>query len=207
MRCGSVSGTLSELSQQKEGLQCQQSHGPTASIWKSQSFPTRGGTQAFSTARKNPLALDATAAAASIDNLNQLLADTLTLRDLYKKHHWQASGPSFYVMHLLFDKHFEEQSKLVDLLAERVQTLGGVTIAMAPDVAEATLIPRAPKDREDTATQIARLLQAHEVILLEARAMARDSAGRGDLGTNDIIVSDVIRTNELQVWFLAEHLQ
>ena len=145
--------------------------------------------------------------AASIDNLNQLLADTLTLRDLYKKHHWQASGPSFYVMHLLYDKHFEEQSKLVDLLAERVQTLGGVTIAMAPDVAEATLIPRAPKDREDIATQIARLLQAHEVILLEARAMARDSAGSGDLGTNDIIVSDVIRTNELQVWFLAEHLQ
>jgi starvation-inducible DNA-binding protein len=168
---------------------------------------TRGATQAFSTARKNPLALDATAAAASIDNLNQLLADTLTLRDLYKKHHWQASGPSFYVMHLLFDKHSEEQSKLVDLLAERVQTLGGVSIAMAPDVAEATLIPRAPKDREDTATQIARLLQAHEVILLEARAMARNSSVSGDLGTNDIIVSDVIRTNELQVWFLAEHLQ
>jgi starvation-inducible DNA-binding protein len=168
---------------------------------------TRGATQAFSTARKNPLALDATAAAASIDNLNQLLADTLTLRDLYKKHHWQVSGPSFYVMHLLFDKHFEEQSKLVDLLAERVQTLGGVSIAMAPDVAEATLIPRAPKDREDTATQIARLLQAHEVILLEARAMARDSSASGDLGTNDIIVSNVIRTNELQVWFLAEHLQ
>jgi len=168
---------------------------------------TRGETQAFSTARKNPLALDATTAAARIDYLNQLLADTLTLRDLYKKHHWQASGPSFYVMHLLFDKHFEEQSKLVDLLAERVQTLGGVTIAMAPDVAEATLIPRAPKDREDVASQIARLLQAHEIILLESRAMARDSAAKGDLGTNDIIVSDVIRTNELQVWFLAEHLQ
>ena len=96
---------------------------------------------------------------------------------------------------------------LVDLLAERVQTLGGITIAMAPDVAEATLIPRAPKGREDTETQILRLLQAHEIILLEARAMARDSAANGDLGTNDIIVSDVIRTNELQVWFLAEQVQ
>jgi starvation-inducible DNA-binding protein len=167
----------------------------------------RGETQDFSLARRNPLALDASTAAASIDNVNQLLADTLTLRDLYKKHHWQASGPTFYIIHLLFDKHFQEQSKLVDLLAERVQTLGGVSIAMAPDVAEATLIPRAPKGREDTATQISRLLQAHEVILLEARAMARDSAASGDLGTNDIIVSDVIRTNELQVWFLAEHVQ
>ncbi len=167
----------------------------------------RGEIQAFSIARKNPLALDATAAAGSIDNLNQLLADTITLRDLYKKHHWQASGPNFYSMHLLFDKHAGEQTALVDLLAERVQTLGGVSIAMAPDVAEATQIPRAPKGREDTVTQILRLLHAHEVILLEARAMARDSAASGDLGTNDIIVSNVIRTNELQVWFVAEHVQ
>ena len=110
------------------------------------SLPREGETQAFRRFGEL-LALDASVAVASIDNLNQLLADTLTLRDLYKKHHWQASGPTFYFMHLLFDKHFEEQSKLVDLIAERVQTLGGVTIAMAPDVAEATLIPRAPKGR------------------------------------------------------------
>jgi len=167
----------------------------------------RGETQPFGMARRSPLALDALVLAASITNLNQLLADTMTLRDLYKKHHWQASGPNFYSIHLLFDKHFEEQSKLVDLVAERVQTLGGVSIAMAPDVAEITMIPRAPKGREDTATQIARLLQAHEVVLLEAHAMARDSAAGGDLGTNDIIVSDIIRTNELQTWFVSEHVQ
>jgi starvation-inducible DNA-binding protein len=168
---------------------------------------TRAETQSFNIARRNPLALDADIAAGSIDNLNQLLADTMTIRDLYKKHHWQASGPTFYSIHLLFDKHFEEQSKLVDLIAERVQTLGGICIAMAPDVAETTSIPRAPKGREDTATQFARLLQAHEIILLEARAMARDTVASGDVGTNDIIVSNVIRTNELQVWFLAEHVQ
>jgi starvation-inducible DNA-binding protein len=168
---------------------------------------TRAETQAFTIARRNPLALDADVAAASIDNLNQLLADTMAIRDLYKKHHWQASGPTFYSIHLLFDKHFQEQSRLVDLVAERVQTLGGICIAMAADVAETTSIPRPPKGREDTATQFARLLHAHEVILLEARAMARDAAASGDVGTNDIIVSDVIRANELQVWFLAEHVQ
>jgi starvation-inducible DNA-binding protein len=168
---------------------------------------SREETQTFAIARRSSLALDGAAAAASINNLNQLLADTLTLRDLYKKHHWQTSGPNFYSMHLLFDKYFEEQSKLVDLLAERVQTLGGVTIAMAPDVAELTLIPRAPKGREDTLTQILRLLQAHEVILSEARAMACESSSSGDLGTNDILVSDVMRTNERQVWVLSEHVQ
>ncbi len=163
--------------------------------------------QAFGTAHRHPLALAPEVAAGSIDNLNQLMADTLTLHDLYKKHHWQVSGPTFYMLHLLFDKHAGEQSELADVVAERIQTLGGVTIAMAADVAETTLIPRAPKGREDAATQIARLLHAHEVILKGARTMARNAAEKGDDGTNDIVVSNIIRTNELQVWFLVEHTE
>jgi starvation-inducible DNA-binding protein len=159
-------------------------------------------TQAYGTTRKHPIALDQTACNASVDNLNQLLADTMTLRDLYKKHHWQASGPTFYQLHLLFDKHFEEQLELIDQLAERVQMLGGLALAMAPDVAETTLIPRPPKGREDATTQISRLLHAHEIILEEARAMAREASKHGDDGTNDLIVSNVIRTNEIEVWFL-----
>jgi len=166
-----------------------------------------GEVQGFEHVHRAALAMDATAALASVESLQQLLADTITLRDLYKKHHWQVSGPTFYMLHLLFDKHAGEQSALVDLLAERVQTLGGVSIAMAADVAEATLIPRPPKGAEDSDAQLARLLHAHEVILLEARAMARDAAAAGDVGTNDIIVSDVIRTGELQVWFLAQHVK
>jgi starvation-inducible DNA-binding protein len=166
-----------------------------------------GEIQAFNVIRRNSLALHPSTAAAGVMSLNQLLADTLMMRDLYKKCHWQVSGPHFYTLHLLFDKHFKTQSKLVDLLAERIQTLGGVSIAMAPDVAEITRIPRVPKGREDSTTQIGRLLQAHEIILLEARAMARAAATRGDVGTDDLIVSDVIRTNELQVWFLDEHVR
>ncbi|MEI8195533.1 MAG: DNA starvation/stationary phase protection protein [Phycisphaerae bacterium] len=162
--------------------------------------------QTFGQSHKHPLALDQGACNASIDDLNQLLADTMTLRDMYKKHHWQVSGPAFYPLHLLFDKHFTEQLELVDQLAERVQTLGGIAIAMAQDVAEITLIPRVPKGREDSSTQISRLLHAHEVILEESRAMAREASNHGDDGTNDLIVSDVIRTNELQVWFLVMHV-
>jgi starvation-inducible DNA-binding protein len=153
-----------------------------------------------------PIALDATVRGVSAENLNQLLADIMTLRDLYKKHHWQVSGPTFYPLHLLFDKHFEEQSELVDAIAERIQILGGVTIAMAHDVAEMTLIPRPPRGRDEVSVQLARLLHAHEVVLKEARAMARQAAESGDDGTNDLLVSDVIRTNERQVWFVAEHL-
>jgi starvation-inducible DNA-binding protein len=153
-----------------------------------------------------PIALAESACREGVEHLNQLLADTMTLRDLYKKHHWQVSGHTFYQLHLLFDKHYDEQSKLIDLIAERIQLLGGVSIAMAPDVAETTLIPRPPKGREPVPVQISRLLHAHEIVLKEARTMARLAADREDDGTNDLLVSDVIRTNELQVWFVAEHV-
>jgi len=162
--------------------------------------------QHYGAVARLPIALDASVCATSVENLNQLLADTMTLRDLYKKHHWQVSGPTFYQLHLLFDKHFNEQSQLVDAIAERIQSLGGVSIAMAYDVAEMTLIPRPPRDRDEVPVQIARLLHAHEIVLKETRAMARLAAEAGDDGTNDLRVSDVIRTNELQVWFVAEHL-
>ena len=162
--------------------------------------------QAFGSVISMPIALAEDARRASVDNLNQLLADTITLRDLYKKHHWQVSGPTFYQLHLLFDKHFNEQSELVDLLAERVMMLGGVSLAMSADVAETTLVPRPPKGREEVPVQLSRLLHAHEIVLKEARAMARKAAEDGDDGTNDLLVSSVIRTNEMQVWFVAEHL-
>jgi starvation-inducible DNA-binding protein len=162
--------------------------------------------QAFGHLVRLPNALPEKACAQSVDNLNQILADTNTLRDLYKKHHWQNAGPTFYQLHLLFDKHYEEQNDLVDTIAERIQTLGGISIAMAADVAESTIIPRPPKGREETPVQIARLLHAHEVVLKEAHTMARQAAEAGDDGTNDMLVSDVIRTNEKQVWFLSEHV-
>jgi starvation-inducible DNA-binding protein len=155
---------------------------------------------------KLPIALSENVCKESVENLNQLLADTITLRDLYKKHHWQVAGPTFYQLHLLFDKHYEQQNELVDAIAERIQLLGGVSVAMAHDVAEMTLVPRPPKGREEVPVQISRLLHAHEIVLKEARAMARRAAEGGDDGTNDLIVSDVMRQNELQVWFVAEHV-
>jgi starvation-inducible DNA-binding protein len=163
--------------------------------------------QQFGTVRNQlPIALDQDVRLHSVENLNQALVDTITLRDLYKKHHWQLSGPTFYQLHLLFDKHFEEQSELVDLLAERVQMLGGISYAMAQDVAENTRIPRPPKDREEAPVQISRLLEAHEIVLREAREFAAMADEAGDEGTNDVLVSNIIRTNESQVWFLSEHV-
>jgi len=162
--------------------------------------------QPYGSIVKLPNALAESTCRISAELLNQLLADTMTLRDLYKKHHWQLVGATFAQLHLLFDKHYEEQVLLVDEIAERIQMLGGVSLAMGADIAEITLIPRPPKGREEVPVQISRLLHAHEIILKESRSMARQAAENGDDGTNDLIVSSVIRKNEMQVWFVAEHL-
>ncbi len=163
-------------------------------------------TQPWGTLTDLPIALDENTRLQSIEALNQLLADTISLRDMYKKHHWQVSGPTFYQLHLLFDAHYEEQSELVDTIAERIMSLGGVSVAMSHDVAELTMIRRPPKGRENPAMQITRLLEAHRHILAESRHGAREADEAGDDGTNDLLVSDVIRLNEKQAWFLAEHL-
>lgn len=162
--------------------------------------------QPFGSLTHVPLGLAEDVRQASVKALNQVLADTITLRDLYKKHHWQVSGATFYALHLLLDKHYGEQADLVDNVAERIQTLGGISLAMAADVAEETRIARPPRGREDVPTQLSRLLEAHQLILTFCREAAEAAAKAGDDGTNDLLVSQVVRTGELQAWFLAEHL-
>jgi starvation-inducible DNA-binding protein len=142
-----------------------------------------------------PLELEEPVRLEMTEKLNQLLADTITLRDLYKKSHWQVVGPTFYQLHLLFDKHYSEQAELVDGIAERIQLLGGIT-----------QIPRPPRGREEAPVQISRLLEAHQILVRECREFAERSDKLGDAGTNDLVVSDVLRTNEMQIWFLSQHL-
>ena len=153
-----------------------------------------------------PLELEEPVRLEMTEKLNQLLADTMTLRDLYKKSHWQVTGPTFYQLHLLYDKHYSEQLEIVDTIAERIQTLGGVSLAMAADIAETTQIERPPRGREEVPVQLSRLIDAHQIIIRETRELARRASELGDDGTNDVAVSDVLRTNELKVWFLSEHL-
>lgn len=162
--------------------------------------------QQFGTVRDIPIGLDAKIRRQIVDGLNQVLADTIMLASMYKKHHWQVSGHTFYQLHLLFDKHYEEQSALVDTIAERIQLLGGVTTGMPASVAKLTKVENPPDGVEEVPAQISRLLEAHELILIEARELAAKAGELGDEGSNDMLISDVVRTNELQVWFVASHL-
>lgn len=162
--------------------------------------------QSFGTVRTFPVALSAETRRLSADLLNQVLADTQILFALYKKHHWLMRGATFYQLHLLLDKHAGEQLEIIDKVAERIQTLGGIAVGDPRHVAEMTRVPRAPNGAEEVPAMLSRLLEAHEIILGEAHESAALAQDRGDDGTNDLLVSDVIRTGELQAWFLAEHL-
>jgi starvation-inducible DNA-binding protein len=162
--------------------------------------------QTFGTVRQFPLGLSYDARMYSCQRLNQCLADSQILYALYKKHHWLMRGPTFYQLHLLLDKHAGEQIALIDTIAERVQTLGGIAVGDPRHVAEITKISRPPNGVEEVPAMLSRLLEAHETILAEAHDAAARVQELGDDGTNDLFVSDVIRTGELQAWFLAEHL-
>ena len=162
--------------------------------------------QPFGTLVYYPLGLSEAAKKASVDALNAILADTVTLRELYKKSHWQVTGATFYQLHLLFDKHFEEQNELVDKIGERIQTLGGMTLVMPADVARLSRVEQPQTGREEVPVQLSRLLEAHELILGASHAAARVASSNGDDGTADLLIADVIRTGEKQVWFVAQHL-
>ena len=162
--------------------------------------------QRFGSLRLLPIALAAEARLESCQILNEILADTMILYGLYKKHHWLVAGPTFYQLHLLFDKHADEQLELIDLLAERVQSLGGIAVGDPRHAAELTAIDRPPDGAEDVPAMIHRLLDAHETVLDRVRRGIDKTEKSGDWGSNDLLMSDVLRRNELQVWFIAEHV-
>jgi starvation-inducible DNA-binding protein len=161
--------------------------------------------QRFGGLRLLPIALSAEAREESCQLLNVILADTMILHALYKKHHWLVAGPTFYQLHLLFDKHADEQLELIDVLAERVQSLGGIAVGDPRHAAELTSIERPPNGAEDVPSMIHRLLDAHETIIEKVRDGIDKTEESKDWGSNDLLMSDVLRRNELQVWFVAEH--
>lgn len=162
--------------------------------------------QRFGSLRMLPIALADEARAESCELLNRILADTMILYALYKKHHWLVAGPTFYQLHLLFDKHAEEQLELIDLLAERVQTLGGIAVGDPRHAAELTRIPRPPDGAEEVSAMLDRLLDAHQTVITAVRDGIKRTEESEDWGSNDLLMSEVLRRNELQVWFVAEHV-
>jgi len=162
--------------------------------------------QLFGSVRRLPLSLSIEARAESCQLLNQVLVDSQILYSLYKKHHWLMRGHTFYQLHLLLDKHANEQLALIDMIAERIQTLGGVAVGDPRHAAELTQIERPPNGVEEVPVMLSRLLDAHETIISNVRDAIKRTNQNDDAGSNDMLMGDILRGHETQVWFIAEHL-
>jgi starvation-inducible DNA-binding protein len=142
----------------------------------------------------------------SVRALNRLLAHTMAMRDAYKKAHWQYRAPPSTSCTCCSTSTTTEQVEIMDAIAERVQTLGGVTFALAQDVMPPNRISHRaarPRKRQRAAGAPAGRPRDHPARSPSAGARGRRS---GDDGTNDLIVSQVVRSNELQSWFIVQHL-
>lgn len=162
--------------------------------------------QGFNQLRALPLGLSEEAVGQSVTMLNQILVDSITLYSLYKKNHWQVAGPTFYQLHLLLDKHAGEVLASIDLLAERIQMLGGVSIGMPFDVAERTKIERPPLGVESIPAMLARTVNAHATVIRTVREGVELTENNKDYGTNDLLMSDILRMHEMHIWFISQHL-
>ncbi|GAA1276250.1 DNA starvation/stationary phase protection protein [Pseudonocardia aurantiaca] len=162
--------------------------------------------QPFNTMRQLPIALSFESRLQSVQMLNRILADQQILYAHYKKYHWLMRGPTFYQLHLLLDKHAAEQLELIDEVAERIQTLGGVAVGDPRHVAEITKLQRPPDGAEDVPSMLSRLLEDHEIIIGVVREAIEKTGETGDAGTNDLLTGTVLRRHEMHTWFVAEHL-
>lgn len=153
-------------------------------------------------ANKAYLALDPDAVKKNARNLQVILANTIYMYQLYKKYHWHVTGKDFYQYHLLFDKHAGEQPALIDGIAERMRTLGLDVAAMPMDVSADATLSEKEAAGHDPQAMVRNLLNAHEEYLKHVREAVAVTEDAGDDGTNDLLVSDVMRVHELQTWFI-----
>ena len=149
--------------------------------------------QAYGTLTQYDLALGHDARAYSVSALNQLLADTIVLRDMYKKHHWQVSGPTFYQLHLLFDKHLGEAQvghrRSCSPSACRGASVGSLAGHGGRRFPSVTKIPRPPRGPRagvgaDLPARRAHSIKSSSNLPASAEAGLREL---GDDGTNDLI--------------------
>ena len=152
-----------------------------------------------------PLELEEPVRLEITERLNQLLADTITIRDLYKKSHWQVAGPTFYQLHLLFDKHFEQQSELVDAIAERIRALGFPAPGTYTEFAKLSSIPETPG--VPPATDMVRLLvEGHEAVARTARKIFPAVEKASDEPTADLLTQR-LQVHEKTAWMLRSLLE
>lgn len=142
----------------------------------------------------------------TVEVLGELLNHSIRLRDLYKYARWQTSDLQFHRLYLLFDGHYQEQIRLVDVLIDRVRMLGGAGRVFAGSFLQDTQFSHALRRRVSLVRLLRDLLDAHELVLSAARPTGLNDGRTDRSWTRDFAVGQVVLTNDLQSISIGEHL-
>jgi starvation-inducible DNA-binding protein len=135
--------------------------------------------------------------------LEELLAQTIGLRNLYRNARWQTADIHFRRLRQLFDRHYQEQLRLVDLLIERIRTLGGERQIFASNFLQGTRFACALRDNKTAGRLLSELLDAHESVLITGQP---NGSAMNDQWAHDIAIGQVVLTNDAQSSSIGDHL-
>jgi starvation-inducible DNA-binding protein len=138
--------------------------------------------------------------------LNELLAHSIRLRDLYKKARWQTADFQFRQLHLMFETHYKEQLRLVDVLVDRIRMLGSAGRVFAGVFLQDIRFSDVCRGRPAIVRILRDLIDAHELALGAARSGAQHDVEDNPCPMRDFAVGQVVLTNDLQIWSIAEQL-
>ncbi len=138
------------------------------------------------------------------EELNKLLADTYTLYLKTQNFHWNVTGQLFYSLHLMFEKQYEELAEAVDVIAERIRTLGFHASASFNEFSKLTRLKEATQGLS-AEKMIHELLADHETITRSCHEMMRIAQEAGDEGTVDLFI-ERMREHDKTAWMLRSSI-
>ena len=142
----------------------------------------------------------------SVELLNKSLAAASDLTSQIKQAHWNVKGKDFYQLHELFDELYTEVSAHVDLIAERITTLGGYANGTVRMAAENSMLPEYPVEAVNGLDHVAALVERYAKFEKHLQDGIHQTDGWDDADTADLY-TEVSRNIGMRLWFLEAHLQ
>ncbi len=142
----------------------------------------------------------------SVSMLSVILSDEMTLYIKTRKFHWNVSGESFMELHKLFQSQYAELEETIDLVAERINKLGGKTIGTSKEFAKLTRLKESPGEYPAQKEMMKELLSDHESVIKELRKDIEECTDKNkDAGTTDFLTG-IMEQHETTAWILRRYL-
>lgn len=142
----------------------------------------------------------------SVSLLSTILADEMILYVKTRKFHWNVSGESFMELHKLFQSQYTELEETIDLVAERINKLGGKTIGTMSEFGGLTRLKESPDKYPGQKEMMKELLNDHEKVAVELRQdIEKCGSQNKDAGTVDFLTG-LLEQHETTAWVLRRYL-